>query len=137
MEEEAWHLLQDLEAPDVLQHQQQVAVHHHEGRGEHGVAPAVTHHPQNARPQEEDERQPADVGDAPGLVVEITAQLVYTTRSYPRRKRAAVGTLEKRLGFMRPVTLTLHCVARMWDVSLALYYRFSPQYYRENAMLVL
>ena len=74
LEEEAWHPIQDLEAPDVLQYQQQVAVHHHEGRGDHGVAPAVAHHPQNARPQEEDERQPADVGDAPGLEVESTAQ---------------------------------------------------------------
>lgn len=53
--------------PDVLQNYEQVAVGDHEGGRQHGVAPAVPHHPQHARPHEEDKRQPADVGDAPGL----------------------------------------------------------------------
>lgn len=56
-----------LEAPDILQHNDQVAVGHHEGRRKHGVTPAVPHHPQHAGPDEEDKRQPADVGDAPRL----------------------------------------------------------------------
>lgn len=56
-----------LETEDVLQDDEQVAVRHHEGRGQHGVTPAVPHHPQYARPHEEDERQPADVRDAPRL----------------------------------------------------------------------
>lgn len=56
-----------LETEDVLQDDEQVAVRHHEGRGQHGVTPAVPHHPQYARPHEEDERQPADVCDAPRL----------------------------------------------------------------------
>lgn len=59
--------LHSLEAPDVLQNDEQVAVGHHEGGGQHGVAPAIPHHPQHARPHEEDKRQPADVRDAPGL----------------------------------------------------------------------
>lgn len=53
--------------PDVLQNYEQVAVGDHEGGRQHGVAPAVPHHPQHARPHEEDKRQPADVRDAPGL----------------------------------------------------------------------
>lgn len=53
--------------PDVLQNYEQVAVGDHEGGRQHGVAPAIPHHPQHARPHEEDKRQPADVRDAPGL----------------------------------------------------------------------
>jgi len=83
LEEEARHVFQDLEAIDVLQHNQQVAVRHHEGRGEHGVAPAVTHHPQHARPDEEDERQPGDVGDAPRLQVHAHAPLNTTSAMLP------------------------------------------------------
>lgn len=59
--------LHGLKAPDVLQHDEQVAVGDHEGRRQHGVAPAVPHHPQHAGPHEENKCQPADVCDAPGL----------------------------------------------------------------------
>lgn len=56
-----------LKGPNVLQHYEQVAISHHEGRGQHCVASPVPHHPQQARPHEEDECQPADVRDAPSL----------------------------------------------------------------------
>lgn len=59
--------LHGFKTPYILQNDEQVAVGHHEGRGQHGVAPAIPHHPQHARPHEEDKRQPADVRDAPGL----------------------------------------------------------------------
>lgn len=66
-DEEPRDRLHGLNAPDVLQDYHQVAVGHHEGRGQHGVTSAVPHHPQHAGPDKEDERQPADVRDAPRL----------------------------------------------------------------------
>lgn len=66
-EPEDFGVIHDLETPNVLQNYQQVAVGHHEGGGQHGVTPPVPHHPQRARPDEEDKRQPADVRDAPSL----------------------------------------------------------------------
>ena len=67
LDKEPWDWFHVLKSPDVLQNYQQVAVGHHEGRWQHGVAPPVPHHPQRARPDEEDKRQPADICDAPRL----------------------------------------------------------------------
>lgn len=47
--------------------QQQGAVHRQEGSAHHGVAPTVTYHPDHTRPHQQDERQPAVIGDAPHL----------------------------------------------------------------------
>lgn len=59
--------IHDLKTPNVLHNYQQVAIGHHQRRRQHGVTPPVPHHPQHARPDEEDKRQPADVCDAPRL----------------------------------------------------------------------
>lgn len=64
---ESRHLRDALKAEEVLQDNQEVAVGHHEGRRQHGVAPTVSDHPQHARPDEEDEGEPRDVCDAPRL----------------------------------------------------------------------
>lgn len=67
LHKQPWDGFHVLEAPNVLQNYQQVAVGHHEGRGQHGVAPPVPHHPEHAGPDEEDKCQPADICDAPRL----------------------------------------------------------------------
>lgn len=67
LEKKTWDSFQVFETVNVLQDYQQVPVGHHEGRGQHGVPPPIPHHPQHARPDEEDKRQPADVRDAPRL----------------------------------------------------------------------
>lgn len=83
LEKEPWDSIHVLKTPNVLQNYQQVAVGHHEGRGQHGVTPPVPHHPQHARPDEEDERQPADVCDAPHLTRTHHRELfMYKTELY-------------------------------------------------------
>ncbi len=67
LQEESRNGLQRLEAPDVLQDDEQVPIKHHERRGDHWVFPPVPHHPQNTGPDEEDEGQPTHVRDAPSL----------------------------------------------------------------------
>lgn len=56
LDKEPWDLAHVLKTPNVLQNNQQVAVRHHEGRGQHGVTSPVPHHPQNAGPDEEGKR---------------------------------------------------------------------------------
>lgn len=67
LDKEPRNFLHVFKAPDVLEDYHQVAIRHHEGRRQHRVTPPVLHHPQHARPDEEDKRQPADVRDAPCL----------------------------------------------------------------------
>lgn len=67
--EESGHWFYLLKTPDILKHQQKVSVSHHEGRGQHGVLPPVSYHPQSTRPQQKHKRQPADVRYTPRLKI--------------------------------------------------------------------
>lgn len=55
------------QAAQEAQHHQHGAVHGQDRRRHHGIAAPVTHHPDDARPDQHSEGQPVVVGDAPHL----------------------------------------------------------------------
>lgn len=59
------------QAAQEAQHHQDGALDGQERGRHHGVAPAVTHHPDDAGPHQQSEGQPVVVGDAPHLNMQI------------------------------------------------------------------
>lgn len=61
------------------QHHQDGSVDGQEGGGHHGVAPPVSHHPDDTGPHQQDEGQPVVVGDTPNLVQVTTSEVIPQT----------------------------------------------------------
>lgn len=61
------------EGADEAGHQQPAAVGGQEGGAQHGVVAAVTHHPDQTRPDQQHKAQPRRVGDAPHLRTDTEA----------------------------------------------------------------